>query len=239
MGRTSKVGIDPAFQFGGSEQSISFDHILFAMHPFGLDRIEPRTLGWQQASKNADALATLLDLLVVGMKPGTDQLTAVPGGVVPDQYENPLARLGQVLAAPVQELRGHRAHRPVLHKAQPHLLCRRCGREVEAITGQGFGIGIIRRDRLFDQPQRLIGGTPGMQGGLAEPTPPGFIEKPDGPAPLLATQLNQAVARAFFRRYSGSGLVIQRLARFQRMPKRKSVARIVSPVTTCGLSPCS
>ena len=209
------------------------------MHPFGLNRIEPGTLGGQQARENADAFATLLDLLVVRMKPGTDQLTAVPGGIVPDQHDNPLARLGELLTAPVQELCGHRAHRPVLHKAQPHLLCRRCGREVEAITGQGFGIGIIRRDRLFDQPQRLIGGTPGMQGGLAEPTPPGFIEKPDGPVYMSATQLYQAVARAFFRRYSGSGLVIQRLARFQCMPKRKSVARMVSPVTNCGLSPCS
>ena len=55
------------------------------------------------------------------------------------------------------------------------------------MTGQGFGIRIIRRDRLFDQPQRLIGETPGMQGGLAEPTPPGFIEKPDGPTHLPAT----------------------------------------------------
>ncbi len=201
------------------------------MHPFGFNRIEPGALGGQQARENADALATVLDLLVMGMKPGTDQLTAVPGGIVPDEHEHPLARLGKVLAAPVQELRGHCAHRSVLHKAQPHLLRRRCGGEVEAITGQGFGIGIIRGDRLFDQPQRLIGGAPGMQAGLAEPTPPGFIEKPDSPVHMLATQLYQAVARAFFRRYSGSGLVIQRLARFHRMPKRNSVARIVSPVT--------
>jgi hypothetical protein len=48
---------------------------------------------------------------------------------------------------------------------------------------------------------------------------------------MSATQLHLALARAFFRAYSGSGLVIQRLARFQRMPNRKSVARIVSPVT--------
>jgi hypothetical protein len=185
--RASKVGIDPAFEFGGSEQSISLDDILFAMHPFRLNRIEPWAFGWQQARENADAPPTVLDLLVVRTKPGTDQLAAVPGGVVPDEHENPLAHLCELLAAPVQELRGHRAHWSVLDKAEPHLLSSRGGGDVEAITGQGFGIGIIRGDRLFDQPQRLIGRTPGMQVGLAESTPPGFIEKPNGPAHMSAT----------------------------------------------------
>ena len=60
-------------------------------------RIEPWTLGWQQARENVDAFATLLVLLVVRMKPGTDQLTAVPGGIVPDEHENPLARLGELV----------------------------------------------------------------------------------------------------------------------------------------------
>lgn len=58
-------------------------------------------------------------------------------------------------------------------------------------------IGIIRGDRLFDQPQRLIGGTPGMQVGLAESTPPGFIEKPDRPA-HPAFDLTQSGGRACF-----------------------------------------
>lgn len=157
------------------------------MHPFGLDRIEPGALGWQQARENAHAFATLLDLLVVCVKPGTDQLTAVPGSVVPDEHEHSLARLVQLVAAPVQELRGHRAHWSVLYKAEPHLLSYGGGGEIEAITSQGFGVGIIRGDRLFDQPQRLTGRTPGMQVGLAEPTPPGFIEKTDGPAHMPAT----------------------------------------------------
>lgn len=50
------------------------------MHPLGLDGIKPRTLGWQEASEDADAFAALLDLLVMRVKPGADQLTAVPGG---------------------------------------------------------------------------------------------------------------------------------------------------------------
>jgi len=33
--RAAKVGVDPAFQFSGREQSIGLDHVLFAMHPLG------------------------------------------------------------------------------------------------------------------------------------------------------------------------------------------------------------
>jgi hypothetical protein len=64
-------------------------------------------------------------------------------------------------------------------------------------------IRIIRRDRLFDQPQRLIGGTPGRLGGLAQSTPLDFIEKADYPLHMLAAQLNQAVAHAFFAHTPG------------------------------------
>jgi len=59
----------------------------------------------------------------VGVKPGADQLTTMPGGVVPDQDQDPLARLGELLATPVQELRGHRAHRSALRHPRSHICC--------------------------------------------------------------------------------------------------------------------
>ncbi len=59
--RAAKVGVDPAFQFSGREQSIGLDHVLFAMHPLGFDRIKPRALGRQQARENADTCAALFD----------------------------------------------------------------------------------------------------------------------------------------------------------------------------------
>src|SRR3712207_7718893 len=44
-------------------------------------------------------------------------------------------------------------------------------------------------------------------------------------------QADQAVTRPFFRAYAGSGLVIQRFARFQPIPSRRMAWRIVSPLT--------
>jgi hypothetical protein len=41
---------------------------------------------------------------------------------------------------------------------------------------------------------------------------------------MLAGQADQPVAELFFRTYSGSGLVIHCLARFQRIPNRSCVA---------------
>ncbi len=70
--RTAKVGIDSTLQFGGGGEAVSLDYRLFAMDPLGFDRIEPRTLGWQQASENADAFPALLDLLVVRVQPDAD-----------------------------------------------------------------------------------------------------------------------------------------------------------------------
>src|SRR5262249_49007635 len=60
------------------------------------------------------------------------------------------------------------------------------------------------------------------------------------PTHLIFIRRGAAARHArFFRAYSGSGLVIQRLARCQRIPKRSKVARIVSPLTRAAVSPRS
>src|SRR5215203_3462245 len=59
------------------------------------------------------------------------------------------------------------------------------------------------------------------------------------PPGVLLGQAHQPVAAPFFLSYSGSGLVIQRLARSQRTPSLESVARTVSPVTRFSVSPSS
>jgi len=46
--RAAKIGVDPAFQFSGREQSIGLDHVLFAIYPLGFDRIEPPTVSWRK-----------------------------------------------------------------------------------------------------------------------------------------------------------------------------------------------
>src|SRR5262249_13593491 len=64
-----------------------------------------------------------------------------------------------------------------------------------------------------------------------EAAPPGLVLEAEGPGRVGRRPADQTVAPTFFRAYAGSGLVSQRLARFQPTPRRLRVARIVSPLT--------
>src|SRR4051812_41072508 len=65
----------------------------------------------------------------------------------------------------------------------------------------------------------------------ATPTPPDLVLEPEDPVGVSLGQADQPVARPFFRRYAGSGLVIHRLARFQPIPIRISAWRTDSPLS--------
>src|SRR6266576_675291 len=110
--RTSKVGTDPLSKLLSRQQAIVLNHVAFAMHPFGLNRIEPGALRGQQERQNAHPFAGLLDLLVVLANPVANGLTLVPGGIIPDQEPVVLALRGQPLTTPVQALGGAGADRP-------------------------------------------------------------------------------------------------------------------------------
>src|SRR5712691_7101839 len=118
----SIVSADALSQLFGGKQSIGLDDIPLAVDPFGLNRVEPGALCWQQKGQNPHAFARLLDLLIVLPDPGANGLTLVPGCIIPDQEPMGFALLDQTLAAPVKELRGDRAHRSSADKTQPHLL---------------------------------------------------------------------------------------------------------------------
>src|SRR6266705_2506321 len=120
--RTSKVGTDPLSKLLSRQRAIVLNHVAFAMHPFGLNRIEPGTLRGQQERQNPNAFARLLHLLIVLANPGTNGLTLMPGGIIPDQEPVGLALLEQARAAPVQELGGESADWPSGDKAQPQLV---------------------------------------------------------------------------------------------------------------------
>src|SRR4051794_26925596 len=240
---TVESGANARAEFRGGEQPGGFDHAALAGRPLGLDRIEPGTLAGQVAIDNPHALAVGFDLLIVRADPVPDQPTAVPGRVVPHQQQGFLPGRRQARAAPREKLRGPRAHGAAGHKPQPGRLgpvaVRRGPANQQAVAGQRFRIRVGFRDRLFLQPQRLVRRGPTMQGRLGQPAPPPLVLEPQRPARVGGHQMHQAIAGTVFRAYSGSGLVIQRLARCQRMPKRSRVARMVSPLIRAAVSPRS
>src|SRR5579872_2211067 len=236
---TSKVGTDPFSKQLGRKQAIVLSHIAFAMHPFGLNRIEPRTLRGQQEGQNPNAFARLLDLLIVLANPSTNGLTLMPGGVIPDQEPVGFALLEQSLAAPVQEWRGKRAHRSSADKTQPHLLTFGVlwGSFLpqDTIAGQCLRVRIPLLPGLFHQADRVLQVLPGVQTRQGKTTPPHLVEEADGPGRLLAGPGDQPVACVFFCRYSGSGLVIQCLARFQLVLSRLRARRTLSVETSVAM----
>src|SRR5215510_7931354 len=84
---TTIVGIDPCFKFSSTQQAVWFRDGPFPMDPFRFNGVEPRTCARQRADAEAYALGTLLDLLITLANPVPYRLTAVPGGVVPDQKQ--------------------------------------------------------------------------------------------------------------------------------------------------------
>src|SRR5260370_32021975 len=80
---------------------------------------------------------------------------------------------------------------------------------------------------------------PGVQARQGKATPPHFVEQASGPVQLATGPSNQAVARVFFSRYCGSGLVIQCLARFQVVVRRLRARRTLSLDTSVVMMPCS
>jgi len=185
-------------QFGGGEQAVGLEHLALAMQPFGLDRIEPRALDRQVTDEQADTVTRALDLPVVRPDPGTDDLGVVPGGVVPDQQDGALALSRSLGGAPVQEVDRHGAHGAAVDETQPERLAASPvgipGAGQEAITGQGFGVGVIARDRLLDQSEAVVVVLPGVQGRTGQSAPPDLVLEAEQPVRMGLGQPDQTVA---------------------------------------------
>jgi hypothetical protein len=109
-------------QLLNTQLPIGFGNRPFAMHPFGLDPIEPGTLIWQWAHHHATA-AFPLDTLVVCLAPRPHGVANVPRGIVPHRQQCRFAFSGQPFRQPPQNLLRHGTGRPTVPKAQEHLLC--------------------------------------------------------------------------------------------------------------------
>src|SRR6266496_2907339 len=212
------VGIgDAVGQLLDREQAVGFDDAAFAVDPGGLNGVEPGTLDGQVVGDDADALALLLDLAVVVADPVAYQVADVPGRIVPDQEEGLHPVRLELAAAPVQGGDRDGADRSPIDEPQPHL------------------VSSVRSGRVGAQ-QQVVLLSPDLEAGPGQTTPPDLILEAQGPGRMARGQTDQAVACTFFRAYSGSGLVIHCLARFQRTPRRRIAWRIVSPLT-CAANP--
>lgn len=197
---TAIIGIDPRFEFGGTQQAVRFRYRTLPMDPFRFNRVEPRTFAGQVADDDTHAHRTALDPLIVLAYPVPHGLAAVPRSVIPDQQQRGEALGGELGRAPRQKIDRDGAHGAPGHKPEPHLLgLGRLRPQQQAITGQGLGVGIVRGRGEFLQFIRGIGLCPTMLMGLGEPTPPDFIAKAPRPRGLGRGPLDQPIAPFFFR----------------------------------------
>lgn len=234
-----KVGTDSLSQFTSRQEPGRLDHCSFAMDPSRFNRIEPRTLFGQEQRQDPPSCTSLFDVPIVFSAPGYHQLAFVPGGVIPNQEPVLLAFFCQSLAAPLEKLHADHADRSSSDKAQPHLLPNVLQGRACLPEHSVAGIWVALLPSLLNQPQWGILTLPGRQSGTSEARPPHFISKPNGPARLLTGPTDQPISCGFFLGYSGSGLLIQCLTRFQLYPNREMACRIVSPLTGSLMRPCS
>src|SRR5919206_3307854 len=82
--RAAVMVAQPVLKLGGGELTVRLDHGTFAVHPLGLDRVQPRALARQAADQEAAAAAGGLDPAVVAPHPGAGLVAGVPRGGVPN-----------------------------------------------------------------------------------------------------------------------------------------------------------
>jgi hypothetical protein len=194
------VRVYACFQLGCRQQPFRFDDCPLAVHPLGLDRVEPRALTRQQAGDKADALSLRLDEAVVRPYPVAYLLAFVPRGIVPDQQQGLFAQCREFVAAPREKLRGELTNRLAYGKAQPDLFRSGWrGPQQQAIAGQRLGVGIVRGQSFLDEPQASSRRHPAVELGLSQAAPPDLIFKSQHPRWLVGRQADQAVALFFFR----------------------------------------
>jgi hypothetical protein len=119
--RTPEDATDSVGEFIGAKQTPGLYNLALAVNPFGLDRVEPRTLLWQQAAydPNSGFASTVFDLAVVRTEPTPDLLGDVPARVVPDKEQDLLAKSFELLAAPRKELGRYGTHGPPIYDPKP------------------------------------------------------------------------------------------------------------------------
>jgi hypothetical protein len=236
--QTSSIGPDPLGYLLCGQHTGGFRDGAFPVDPLRRDGVQPRALTRQPARDDTHALPGVFDVVVMRTEPWAHQLAFVPRSVVPHQQQGALPPCGQTVAAPRQTLQRPRAYWLTRRKPQPKLLRRRrSGPQQQPIARQGLGLGIGVGPLFFDQTPRGRSRSPALHVRLRQAPPPHGIGEAQQPLRVAGSQADQPVARLFFRVYAGSGLVIQCLARFQRVLSRARAVRTVAPLTRRGRIP--
>lgn len=214
--------------------SIWLDNSAFPVRPLWFNRVKPGAFDWQETNQDANTFSCPFDSTVMCADPGTHSAAGVPTGVVPNHCQNRLVQFLDFLAAPLQKLNSDTAHWSSINETQKHFLnfqIRACHPfQKNAIAGQGFWIRVLFLLGLFYQSHRLPFFAPNRQVRLGKAAPPSFVLKAPNPTMFLC-QGYDAVTRLFLRSYSGSGLVIQCLARFQETFNRFKACLTQSSLT--------
>ena len=191
-------GTHASLQFVGTQDVISFGDIALAMHPLGLNRVKPGTFRGQQARQDADALARLLHGLIVAAHPAPNDLTLMPGRVIPDEHQDRNGLCLELLAALFKKVDGHGTDGTAIDKAQKHLVTRLVMvAQQHSITGQGFRIRILFAPFELLEPRPVIF-HPAVLLGLSQSAPPDLIKETEHPTGMSQHQTDQAIPTFFF-----------------------------------------
>lgn len=197
------VVTDTLGQMVGRQLGRRLDHCSLAgpPSPLWLDRVEPRTLAWQEARNELHprfAYSTLGKYpLVVSAYPVHHLTADMPGSIVPDEHQHPLALRSHILTHPFQVRRSDMAYWTTVHEAQQHL--------VGVVTQQpiatqrlGVQVLFVCLKLLQAQWRSRIG--PSVHSRPGQAAPPYFILITHHPTLLssLDSSLNQAVSPLFF-----------------------------------------
>src|SRR5215203_4102195 len=201
----------PIRKLVGSKQPVWLDDLALAVYPLRLYGVQPRTPLRKKATHDPHPsfAAALLDPAVVSSEPAPDLPGDMPARVVPDEEQNLLADLFELLQAPLNELGRYGTDGPSVNEAQPRIADLR---KVESVAGDGFRLGVVFGHRALNQVKGLALCGEAAQGGQSHPAPPALVQETHRPGVgICCGHAHQSVAAAFFLSYKGSGEVIHRL----------------------------
>src|ERR687897_3080773 len=194
--RTTKHPAHPLGKLVRPQQTVRLHDLTLSVDPLGRNGVQPRALLRKKTTHDPHALPALLDAAIVLSEPSPYLFGDVPRSVIPDEQQDLLADLLELLQAPSEKLNGYGTHRPAVDETQPRLPVD-LG-QIESVAGDGLRLGIVFGDRLLEEAQRLSLLAPTLQSGQGQPAPPALIQETHRPLGVGLCNSHQPVAPPFF-----------------------------------------